>query len=206
MSGPRTMLPSTLLTKRNTFVLLAAPTLLLLLVTTRTWVSGRTSDPVLGQATVSVTGSQAAPGVVALGAVALAALVAVFTGGARLRRVSAVLLVLAALGATALSVLVLADPAAALGRQAAEQLGRTGAVGSAAALSPWPWASLAISAALSLAGGLATVAVGRWGGLSGRFDRPGTREVADSRGSRRSTWDELSEGRDPTEGRDDTRT
>ena len=71
--------------KRNAFVLLAVPTLLLLLLTTRTWVTGRTDDPVLGQATVAVTGSQAAPAVVALGAVALAALVAVLTGGPRIR-------------------------------------------------------------------------------------------------------------------------
>lgn len=194
---------TTQLTKRNTLLLLVAPTLLLLLVTTRTWVTGRTSDPVLGQATVSVTGSQASPGVLALAAVALAALVAVVTGGPRIRRLSAVLLTLAALGATALSVLVLTDPAAALGRQAAEQLGRTGFVGSAATLSPWPWFAAALAGGLSLAGALAIVAVGRWEGLSTRFDRPEGGRGADSRGALRSTWDELSEGDDPTAGPDD---
>jgi len=203
---------TTRLTKRNTFVLLAAPTLLLLLSATRTWVTGRTSDPVLGQATVSVTGSQAAPGVVALGAVALAGLVAVFTGGPRIRRVSAVLLTLAAVGATALAVLVVADPAATLGRAAAVQLGRTGAVGSAGVLSPWAWAAVVLGAAITVGGALATLAVGRWDGLSSRFDRPEAvdgaegAEGADSRGARRSTWDELSDGHDPTSGPDDRRT
>jgi len=203
---------TTRLTKRNTFVLLAAPTLLLLLSATRTWVTGRTSDPVLGQATVSVTGSQAAPGVVALSAVALAGLVAVFTGGRRIRRVSAVLLTLAAVGATALAVLVVADPAATLGRAAAVQLGRTGAVGSAGALSPWAWAAVVLGAAMTVGGALATLAVGRWDGLSSRFDRPEAvdgaegAEGADSRGARRSTWDELSDGHDPTSGPDDRRT
>ena len=212
---------TTRLTKRNTFVLLAAPTLLLLLSATRTWVTGRTSDPVLGQATMSVTGSQAAPGVVALGAVALAGLVAVFTGGPRIRRVSAVLLTLAAVGATALAVLVVADPAATLGRAAAVQLGRTGAVGSAGVLSPWAWAAVVLGAAITVGGALATLAVGRWDGLSSRFDRPDVvdgaegaevvdgaegAEGADSRGARRSTWDELSDGHDPTSGPDDRRT
>jgi uncharacterized membrane protein (TIGR02234 family) len=195
-----------LLTKRNTFVILALPTLLLLLVTTRTWATGRTTDPVLGQATVSVTGSQAAPGVVALGAVALAALVPTVTGGPRIRRLSAVILTLAAAGATVLSTLVVADPAQALGRRAAEQLGRTGAVGSAGAVSLWPWSAVVLGAALTLAGGLATVAAGRWDGLSSRFDRPDVAESTDSRGARRSTWDELSDGHDPTVGQEEHRT
>lgn len=189
---------STLLTKRNTLLLLVTPTLLLLLASSRTWVTGRTSDPVMGQATVSVSGSQAAPGVVALAVVALAALVAVLTGGPRIRRLSAVLLTLAALGATALSALVVIDPATVLSRQAAEQLGRTGAIGSAAALSPWSWLAVTLAAVLSVAGALATVAVGRWPGLSSRFDRPEVAEGADHRGARRSPWDELSEGHDPT--------
>ena len=191
------------LTKRNTFVLLAVPTLLLLVLTTRTWVTGRTDDPVLGQATVAVTGSQAAPAVVALGAVALAALVAVFTGGPRIRRVSAVLLTLAGVGATVLTVQVLADPAAAVGRKAAEQLGRTGGVGADASLTVWPWPAAALAAVLSVAGVLTVVAVGRWDGLSSRFDKPMTAETGPSRGTRRSTWDDLSEGGDPTSPVDD---
>lgn len=194
------------LSKRNAFVLLAVPTLLLLLLTTRTWVTGRTDDPVLGQATVAVTGSQAAPAVVALGAVALAALVAVFTGGPRIRRVSAVLLTLAAVGATVLTVLVLADPAAAVARKAAEQLGRTGGVGADASLTAWPWPAAVLAAVLSVTGGLTVVAVGRWDGLSSRFDRPVTAESGTSRGTRRSTWDDLSEGRDPTAPVDDDHT
>jgi len=58
---------------------------------------------------------------------------------------------------------------------------------------------------------LAAVAAGRWSGLSSRFEVPvdeseGSAAVrepeptppASGRGTRRTTWDELSEGRDPT--------
>ena len=200
------------LTKRNTFVLLVVPALLLLLLATRTWVTGRTGDPVLGPAPVSVTGSEAAPGVVALGAVALAALVAIFTGGRRIRRVSAVLLTLAGAGTVALSLQVVADPAGAVGRKAAAQLGRTGSVAAEAALTPAAWLGAAACLALTMAGILGVVAVGYWEGLSARFDRPGSGEPgdpstsADGRGARRSAWDELSDGRDPTVDPDSDRT
>ena len=48
---------------------------------------------------------------------------------------------------------------------------------------------------------LAVVATRRWSGLSRRFDAPestASTAPATERGARRTTWDDLSEGRDPT--------
>ncbi len=203
---PKGTAPGTtrLLTKRSVFLMLVLPSLVLLLAATRTWVTGRSTDPVLGQATVAATGAQAAPGVAALGAVALVAVVAVLTGGRRIRRVSSVLLVLAALAATLLTAAVVADPTAALGRLAAGGLGRTGSVDTTAARTAWPWVALLAGVALTAASVVATVAVGRWQGLSSRFETPAG--GVDRRGARRTAWDDLSEGHDPTVDSDEGRT
>ncbi len=187
------------LTKRLTFLVLVVPSLVLILAATRTWVTGRSADPVLGGATIEVAGSQAAPGVLALGAVALAGTVALLTAGPRLRRVSAVIIALAAAGATVLTLLVVLDPSGALGTAAAERVGQTGRVGTVAMLTFWVWPGLLAGALVTVVGVLVVPASGRWEGLSSRFDRPDAGS-ADARGVRRSAWDELSEGEDPTLG------
>ncbi|MEP6797596.1 MAG: Trp biosynthesis-associated membrane protein, partial [Lapillicoccus sp.] len=160
------------LTKRTTFLALVVPTLILLLGATRTWVVGRSSDPLLGGATLEVSGSQAAPGVVALGAVALAGTIALLTAGPRLRRVSAVLLAVAALGASVLTLLVVVDPAAAVSALVAERVGQSGRVATDAGVTFWVWPELAVGVVLSAVGLLAIPASGRWEGLSSRFERP----------------------------------
>jgi len=192
-----------LTSKRLVSALVAAPALLLLLATTRTWLTGRSTDPLLGGGAVSASGSQVAPGVVALGAVALVALVATLTAGPRLRRLSAGVIPLAALGALVLTVRPLLDPEGALGRVAASGLGRTGQVRTTATTSTWAWVALTAAALLLLASPIAVVAAGRWAGLSSRFEAPG-QEVPAGRGQPRSTWDEVSEGRDPTLGPETT--
>lgn len=185
------------LTKRMTFLVLVVPALVMLLAGTRTWATGRSADPILGGATIEVAGSQAAPGVIALAAVALAGTVALLTGGPRLRRVSAVIIALAAVGATILTLLVILDPAGALGTAAAERVGRTGRVTTVASLTFWAWPALVAGVLLTVLGVLAVPASGRWEGLSSRFDRPEP-QGADPRGARRSAWDDLSDGQDPT--------
>jgi uncharacterized membrane protein (TIGR02234 family) len=197
--------------KRAVSAAVAVPGLLLLLATTRTWLTGRSAEPLLGGGAVTATGSQVAPGVVALALVGLVALVTTLTGGPVVRRVSSVVLVLAAAGSVALTVPPLADPEQALGRVAAAGLGRTGVVRTTADVSGWAWTALVAAVVLFLAALLAAVAAGRWSGLSSRFDvpvddgrdAPPVRETepapdATGRGAHRTTWDELSEGRDPT--------
>ncbi len=197
--------------KRAVSVAVAVPALVLLLATTRTWLTGRSAEPLLGGGVVSATGSQVAPGVVALALVCLVALVTTLTGGPVVRRASSVVLVLAAAGAVALTVAPLTDPEQALGRVAASGLGRTGVVRTTAEVSAWAWTALVAGVLLFLASLLAAVAAGRWSGLSSRFEVPvdesgepesaGEREptpAESGRGTHRTTWDELSEGRDPT--------
>lgn len=188
-----------LTSKRVVSVLVALPALLLLLAASRTWLTGRSADPLLGGGAVSATGSQVAPGVVALGAVAVVALVATLTAGPRLRRVSAAVVPLSALGALVLTLRPLLDPEGALGRVAAAGLGRTGEVRTTAAVSVWAWVALAAAALLLAASPVAVVAAGRWAGLSSRFEAPRA-DAPSGRRPHRSTWDEVTEGRDPTLG------
>lgn len=188
-----------LTSKRVVSALVAVPALLLLLASSRTWLTGRSADPLLGGGAVSASGSQVSPGVVALGAVAVVALVATLTAGPRLRRVSAVVIPLSALGAVVLTLRPLLDPEAALGRVAASGLGRTGEVRTTAAVSPWAWTALAAAVLLLAAAPVAVVAAGRWAGLSSRFEAPGPEAPSDRR-PHRSTWDEVTDGRDPTLG------
>lgn len=195
--------------KRVVSALIAVPALLLLLATSRTWLTGRSTDPLLGGGAVSASGSQLAPGVVALGAVAVVALVATLTAGPRLRRVSAAVIPLSAVGAVVLTARPLLDPEAALGRVAASGLGRTGEVTTTAAISLWAWVALAAAVLLLLAAPVVVVAAGRWAGLPSRFEAPGPDAATGSpgrqeRGQHRSAWDEVSDGRDPTLGPETT--
>ena len=195
--------------KRVVSSTVAVPAVVLLLATTRTWLTGRSAEPLLGGGAVSATGSQVAPGVVALALVCLVALVTTLTGGPAVRRVSTVALVLAAAGAVALTAVPLTRPEEALGRVAAAALGRTGVVATSANVSAWAWTALAAGLVLVLAAVLAAVAARRWSGLSNRFDAPGDGSEATTgtgdvttagtgQGTHRTAWDELTEGRDPT--------
>lgn len=195
--------------KRVVSTAVAVPDLVLLLATTRTWLTGRSAEPLLGGGAVSATGSQVAPGVVALGLVCLVALVTMLTGGPAVRRASSVALVLAAVGAVALTAVPLTRPEETLGRVAAAGLGRTGVVPTSAEVSPWAWTALVAGVVLVVASVFAAVAAQRWSGLTKRFDAPGNdsaaaadtgdlTSTATGQGSHRNAWDELTEGRDPT--------
>ncbi|MBK8867097.1 MAG: Trp biosynthesis-associated membrane protein [Dermatophilaceae bacterium] len=185
------------MTKRTVALAVLVPLGVFLLAASQVWVSGRTTDAVLGSATLGVTGTQATPAAVALGLVVGAALLALLTGGRAIRRIAGIVQALAAAGAVALVVPVLGDPSAVIGRRAAEVAGRTGSLGASGNLSVWAWTALAALMVLlgsSLAGAWSAR---RWDGLSARFDRFQP-DQPDSRGARRSAWDELSEGHDPT--------
>lgn len=185
--------------KRYAALVVLAAAVGLLLSTTRVWLTGRTSDAVLGSATVVATGSQAAPGALALAAVCLAALVAVLTAGPRVRVVATVAMLAASVSAAYAVVRVLVEPAGALGARAAEQAGRTGVVPVDAGVAGWGWAGLCCAVGLVAAAGWLALATRGSGGLSGRFERPAAAGTA-PRPSARTTWDALSDGQDPTDG------
>ncbi len=181
-----------LLRRRGVLVLLVVLGALVVIVTTsRTWLTGSVDDVVLGQSAVSATGSEVAGGVVALALVVVAGAVASAAAGSRARVVALVLTVLASLGGVALVARVLLDPEGALGPVAAAAGGRTGSLETNAAASGWPWASLAgfVLAALAL-GGLARARRAA-PGLGSRYEAPGRAPESD--------WDQLSAGEDPTE-------
>lgn len=161
------------------------------------WLTGVSTDPILGRATVTATGGQVVPAAPAVLLVVGAALLALLTGGARVRQVGGAVVALAGAGVAALVAGVLAAPGDALGRRAAELAGRAGAlVPVEARVTPWPYAAGLAALALAAAGVLAVVTSRRWSGLSARFDR--TDADAGPGEARRTAWDALSEGHDPT--------
>ncbi len=201
-----------LTSKRGVIGLAVTGALLLVASASRTWVSGTVDDAVLGASRVTGTGSQLAPGLVAIALAAAAAALAATTSGRLVRRISIIVLALAALGAGGLVAVVLADPGGRLGGVAARSTGRTGSVETHASTGAWPWLALAGAILLFAAAVAAWAGAGRWQGLSARYETPavdalGTTAPSDpaqtragSRGERVATaWDSLDAGVDPTE-------
>ncbi len=189
------------MTKRRVAAAVVLPTAVVGLALAQTWFTGTGSDPVLGRASAAVTGAQAAPAATALLLVVGAALVALLTGGPRVRVVASLLVSLAGVGLAAVVAATLGSGAELVGRRLGELAGRSGSLVTAdLVVRPWPYVALGGALLLGAAGVLAAVAARRWSGLSARFERPAG--AGDTRGARRSDWDELSEGHDPTRGQD----
>lgn len=170
----------------------------LLVSGSRSWVTGTVDDPVLGASRITGTGRETASGIVALALVAGAAALASTTAGRVVRRVTLVVLALAALGAGASVVRVLADPSHALGSVAARAAGRTGTVETHASTTAWPWACLVAVVVLLLATAGGWAGARRWRGLGARYEAPGATTTG-ARGQRvGSDWDRLDAGEDPT--------
>jgi hypothetical protein len=168
----------------------------LLALTTQPWASGTASD-VLSHGTTTVTGGQAAPGVVGLGLVAVAALLGLTTGGRVGRAVSSGALVLSSLGALVLVALVVARPAETVAAQVARELARTTAPQASGSTTALGWFALGVALILTVAAGLTVVSSRSWAGLSDRYERSRKPE-AGPRGEVRTPWDELTDGGDPT--------
>lgn len=60
----------------------------------------------------------------------------------------------------------------------------------------WPYVATAGAVLMTAAGVLAVLRGGRWGGMSGRYDRPGSSAARPA--DDRSLWDALDRGDDPT--------
>ncbi|CAN7421526.1 Trp biosynthesis-associated membrane protein [Knoellia sp. LjRoot47] len=181
-----------LLRRRGTLILLVVLGALLVIVTaSRTWLTGSVDDVVLGQSSVSATGSEVAGGVVALALVVVAGAVASATAGPRARIVALVLTGLATLGGVVIVARVLLDPDGALGPIAAAAAGRTGSIETHATPGGWPWVAVVgfVLAGLALLGLARVRRVAP--GLSSRYEAPGRAPESD--------WDQLSAGEDPTD-------
>ncbi|GAA4422307.1 hypothetical protein GCM10023169_16500 [Georgenia halophila] len=195
---------------RRSRVVLAALALgaLLLAAGSATWASGQVLT-VLGEQDVAVSGTTAAPGLVAAALVVAAAALAVAIG----RRVGAALGGLAMVGAASVVVAVvtgfLSDPAAPLRASAAEVSGVPRLAGTVT-VGVWPYVTLALAVLAAAAGVLAVVAGRTWGGAGRRFERPaagvgsaGARSAVGRAGDARTRamddWDALGRGEDPTQ-------
>ncbi len=184
------------LTKLRSTLVVLVPALLLLGLTTQAWATGSARD-VLSQGTVSVSGGAAAPGVVGLVVVCVVALLGMMTGGRIIRAVSGVALVLAALGALILVVLVAAQPTGTVAAQVAAELARTTAPDATGKATVAAWVAVVVAVLLVVGAVLAALSGRSWSGLSSRYERDPAPERG-PRGENRSSWDELTEGRDPT--------
>jgi hypothetical protein len=184
------------LDKKRAALVVLVPAALLLGLTTRAWASGESKD-VLSQAVTEVTGGAAAPGVVGLTAVCVVALLGLMTGGRVIRAVAATVIVLASLGALAMTVLVALRPVETVADAVARELARTTAPAATGAGTGWVWLAVAAAVLLALGSVLAAVSSRSWAGLSDRYER-GDKPASGPRGEVRTTWDELTEGRDPT--------
>lgn len=184
------------LDKRRAAAAVLLPAALLLGLATQPWAKGEASD-VLSHGLTSVTGSDAAPGVVGLGLVAVAALLGLTTGGRVIKAVSGGALVMASLGSLVLVALVVTRPAQSVASQVARELARTTAPGATGTATAVGWLALATALLLTAAALASVVASRRWSGLSGRYES-GARPDAGPRGQVRTPWDELTDGGDPT--------
>lgn len=202
------------MTKRTAVLAVGGALAAYLVASTQVWVRGTTRDPVLAATTLVGTGAQLAPGASALALVVAAGVLALASGGPRIRYAAGATIVLAGAGMVALALAVIGDPAVALGRRAAEVAGRAGGVVPVeASRTVAAWSGVLAAVALVVVGGWAGWSARSWSGLSARFDRDpsasdaardpdatggGSAPAADVRGARRSAWDDLSDGTDPT--------
>ncbi|MBK8469123.1 MAG: Trp biosynthesis-associated membrane protein [Actinomycetales bacterium] len=195
--------------KRAAVAAVVVPLGFLLVSVSQVFVTGTSSDPLL-RSTLTATGAQVVPAVVAVLLVVAAALVGLLTGGPRGRPMAGVILAVASAGAAALVATGLANPAEALGRRAAEISGRTGSVVPVdARLTAWAVLAAVAATLMVVGAGYASWSARGWRGLGSRYEPVSTQAAADSAGpdgpdgpggpgGRRSDWDELTHGHDPT--------
>jgi hypothetical protein len=182
--------------KKRAALVVLVPAAALLGLTTRPWATGESRD-VLSQAVTDVTGGAAAPGVVGLAAVCVVALLGLMTGGRVIRTVSAGVLVLASLGAFAMTLLVALRPVDTVADAVARELARTTAPDATGSTTVWAWIAVGAATLLAVGAALTALSSRSWAGLSGRYER-GEKPASGPRGEVRTTWDELTDGRDPT--------
>lgn len=176
------------------------PAVVVLAVGGRTWLTGVTHDAVLGTATVTADGNQAAPGAVVLALIVAAAVIAALVVGVRLRPAVLVVGALAAAAALALSVRAVLRGGDVLGPLAAAAVGRTGSLAVSATPTGWAYAAVAATALLLVGAVGAVVAARRWPAPTRRYEREGDTTGRGARGEVvHSDWQALSEGHDPTD-------
>ena len=176
-------------------LLVLAGAVLLLVSGAGAWVTGVQVQPEpLPSSPVEVGGAEAAAPVRALGLVVLAAVPALLATRQAGRTVVGLLLVLAAGGAGASAVRVLADPGALVAVDI-EQVTATSR----------PLLALAGAVVTGVAGAVVLARGRRWARMSRRYETPAARQATEPAGAPRpvegpALWDALDRGEDPTRG------
>jgi hypothetical protein len=186
-----------LTSKRTVLVLVTSAASVILVSGSREWVSGSTSDVVLGVSALHGSGSEVAPAALAAALVGLASAVAAATAGSVVRVIAACSAVMAAVLGAAVVISVVVDPSGALGRRAVAGTGRTGTVAASGHVGGWAWVALAAMLIMGIGGLSALAGRRRWHGLSSRYDAAAE---AGGPAASASAWDQLSRGEDPTAG------
>jgi hypothetical protein len=150
-------------------------------------------------AQVAAPGDRAAPVAPALALVAAAAAVAVLVTGRVGRRVAAVVLLLAGIGACVAVAGVVLAPADAVAGALATTTGRAGPVaGPPPAVTAWVWGALAAALLVVGAGLAAVLRAGSWPAPGRRFEAAPAGAPSAGPGDTIGAWDALSRGDDPT--------
>lgn len=164
-----------------------------------TWIRAEVTT-VIATHVIDISGAQAASTVSALALVALVASVALRIAGARLRKLLALLIVLAGAGVAVAAFGVQADPVSAAAAQVSAATGTTAAANSYE-LTAMPWLGIVAGSLIALCGFWAFVASSLW--KSGRkYDRAARRDSRiehETNPDEIDTWDSLTAGDDPTD-------
>lgn len=192
----------TFLRGRPAAILIAGLTALLAVVLAgRPWITGTVDDAMIGGSVQTVTGAESVTGIVALGLVILAGAVAAAATRRLGRRVSAVFILLTAVGMAALVLRVIVDPSDILGSMAASATGRTGSLTADGAATVWAYLALVPPLLGVIVAALAWRGASAWPLPSSAYDRPDS-ERPGQRGERVTTdWERLTAGEDPTTSR-----
>ncbi|WP_418276985.1 Trp biosynthesis-associated membrane protein [Isoptericola jiangsuensis] len=169
-------------------------------VTAPVWLRTSVATALEPQVTIEVTGTTAAPAVTAAAFVTIACALATTLAGRFARRFALAVALLAGLVAVAGTVGVLLDAEGPAVAGAADAAGVTTLV-APVEVTPWPWVTLVVGAAVVVVGALALGGAGSWAAAGGRHERSGGVAGAvdpSSEPDAQADWDALSGGADPS--------
>jgi len=182
--------------RRTTVLAGTAASALLAGATRPTWIDAAAPDLTGTLQQVDVPGAEAAPAVLALALVAIAASLATSLPSAWLRFVTGPVLVLTGGGAALAALGVLRDPTAAAGSAVATATGVLGS-GLEAETTTWPLLALAPALAVAAVGVLVLLVGGSWPRRD-RYRSAAVTVTADPSEDPAAAWDALTRGEDPS--------
>ena len=196
MSAPRPAARRPRPGRRTTVLAGTAASALLAGATRPTWIDAAAPDLTGTLQQVDVPGAEAAPAVLALALVAIAASLATSLPSAWLRFVTGPVLVLTGGGAALAALGVLRDPTAAAGSAVATATGVLGS-GLEAETTTWPLLTLAPALAVAAVGVLVLLVGGSWPRRD-RYRSAAVTVTADPSEDPAAAWDALTRGEDPS--------